>query len=261
MKVLDLEQLVNVRNTYSVGGGAVTASDAGVRLTVGPTAGDGYANAQLDDYHSDGQMRRRSPLRLTVRARFSHEAGSLRGTAGFGFWNDPLGMTGRRRLRLPQAAWFFFGGPDTDMPWRHGVKGNGWKAATVDAGGSQLGALVPLLLPGAPVAALAMRSWWVYRRLWPPLERLLGVDEAEVTVNMGEWHDYALEWRHDRVTFAIDGQRVLVTKRAPRGPMGLVIWIDNQYMVATPQGRFAHGVVKVDEQWLELAALELTAPV
>ena len=63
------------------------------------------------------------------------------------------------------------------------------------------------------------------------------------------------------MTFAVDGDVVLVTRQAPRGPLGLVIWIDNQYMVATPQGRFAQGVVALDEQWLELAALELTVPV
>ena len=245
------------QHVYTVGGGAVGMNAAGVRLTVGPTADGSYSDAQLDDYHHDGVMRWRPPLRLTVRARFSHGAGSLRGTAGFGLWNDPVGMTGRRRWRLPQAAWFFFGGPDCDMPWRLGVQGHGWKAATVDAGRP----LVPVLLPGAPIAALAMRWRWVYRRLWPPLERLLGIDEALLTAELREWHDYTLDWQPDRVTFTVDGETVLATRSAPRGPLGLVVWIDNQYMIATPQGHFAQGTVDVGEQWLELAALELTAPV
>ena len=37
----------------------------------------------------------------------------------------------------------------------------------------------------------------------------------------------------------------------------MVIWMDNQYMVATPQGEIKHGLVATDEQWLEIASLEV----
>ncbi len=255
MAALNLVELCAPRHTYVVGGGSVNAAGPGVRLTVGPCAGGSYADAQLDDYHADGSMCWRPPLRLDVRARFSHGADALRGTAGFGFWNDPLGMTGRRRLRLPQAVWFFFGGPATNIALKQGVRGNGWKAATLDANR----ALVAALLPGAPVAALMMRSAWWYRRLWPPAERLLGVGEAELRVDIERWQDYTLEWRRESITFAVDGVTVLATRHAPRGPLGLVVWIDNQYMVATPQGRFSQGVEQLaGEQWLEAAALAVT---
>ncbi len=76
-----------------------------------------YSNAQVDDYR--GLSRRRFPWRppakLTVRARFSHPAGHLKGTAGFGFWNDPFLMTGARLPALPQAIWFFYASPPSDM--------------------------------------------------------------------------------------------------------------------------------------------------
>ena len=50
-----------------------------------------------------------------------------------------------------------------------------------------------------------------------------------------------------------DGQTILRAP-SPRGPLGLVIWIDNQWMVATPEGRFGHGVLALDHaQWLEVA--------
>jgi hypothetical protein len=39
--------------------------------------------------------------------------------------------------------------------------------------------------------------------------------------------------------------------------MGLVVWIDNQFMVATPQGRFRHGAVATDYQWLDIGALRI----
>lgn len=252
MEALRLEQLSAPSNQFLVGGGSVSATGPGVRLTVGPCTTGSYTDAQLDDYHADGAMRWGPPLRLAVRARFSHGADELRGTAGFGFWNDPLGMTGR--LRLPQAAWFFFGGPATNMPLKQGVQGNGWKAATLDANR----ALLAALLPGAPVAALLMRSAWWYRRLWPLAERLLGANEELLRVGMDNWHDYALEWRPEGVRFAVDGATVLATRRAPRGPLGLVAWIDNQFMVATPQGRFRQGAEQTGEQWLDVAALEVT---
>jgi hypothetical protein len=254
MESLNLQQLVVPSGTYVVGGGGVSAAPGGaVRLAVGPVTDDRYADAQLDDYHVDGRMRWRPPLRLTVRARFSHKQARLAGTAGFGFWNDPFGMTGRARLRLPQVIWFFFGGQKTDLPLRRGVSGNGWKAATLDASRP----ITATLLPAAPVAALLMRSEWAYRRLWPAAERLLRVDEAKLDTAMDAWHNYTLEWRRDGAVFRVDGAPLLATRRSPRGPLGLVVWIDNQYMVVRPQGRFRHGTVAIDRQWLEVATLDV----
>jgi hypothetical protein len=55
----------------------------------------------------------------------------------------------------------------------------------------------------------------------------------------------------------VDEVDVLDTRASPRGPLGLVIWIDNQYAAFTPQGRLAWGVLP-DERpaWLEVEALE-----
>jgi hypothetical protein len=52
---------------------------------------------------------------MTVRACFSHPAGTLRGTAGFGFWNDPFLMTGARLPALPRAIWFFYASAPSEM--------------------------------------------------------------------------------------------------------------------------------------------------
>ncbi|MBO0792181.1 MAG: hypothetical protein J2P36_14715, partial [Ktedonobacteraceae bacterium] len=97
-----------------------------------------YADAQIDDY---GQMRRsdfpwRPPLRMEVRARASLPAAKpgkdrfLRGTAGFGFWNYPFSVRGDI-LMLPDAVWFFYASPPSNMALVPGVPGWGWKAQVV----------------------------------------------------------------------------------------------------------------------------------
>jgi hypothetical protein len=54
----------------------------------------------------------------------------------------------------------------------------------------------------------------------------------------------------------VDGQQVLDCATPPRGPLGLVIWLDNQFMVVTPQGRLRHGLLaKPGEQWLEIGSV------
>jgi len=220
------------------------------------TTAQRYSDAQIDDHRgpSRRRMRWRPPLQLTVRARFSHPTGVLRGTAGFGFWNDPFIMAGARWPALPRAIWFFYASPPSDMSLAYGVPGYGWKAATLDATRLQAIALAPL----APIAVLAMRHQALYRRLWPPIEHALGVRETLLPVDMTGWHVYMLEWLPDRAHFYVDGERVLGNAPSPRGPLGFVMWLDNQYMVATPQGRLRWGLLEIGgEQWMEVSQLEL----
>ena len=51
----------------------------------------------------------------------------LRGTAGFGFWNYPLSLTGAV-LRPPDAIWFFGASQPSNMALVPGMPGWGWKA-------------------------------------------------------------------------------------------------------------------------------------
>ncbi|MGD2105902.1 MAG: family 16 glycosylhydrolase [Anaerolineae bacterium] len=222
------------------------------------TAADEYSNAQIDDYQ--GLRRARfpwcPPLRLTVRARFSHPAGELRGTAGFGFWNDPFFMTERRVPTLPRAIWFFYGSPPSDIKLDRDAPGRGWKAATIDA----LRPVAILLVPAALPAALLMNVAVLYRVLWPPIQRALRVREAGLRVSMTGWHTYVIEWDEDRSTFSVDGEAVLVDAPSPRGPLGFVMWLDNQYMVIKPWGRFGWGLLQAPRrQWLEVDQLTLEA--
>ena len=250
------------------GSGRLALDGGRLRLINGPTSAQRYSNAQIDDYQ--GLPRRRllwsPPLRLTVRARFSHPGPRLdgpcdfvyppaadggpilSGTAGFGFWNDPL-APGSRLPALPRALWFFYASPPSNMKLDLRTPGCGWKAATIDA--SRGPAL--LLAPIAPLAVPLLNSRAAYRRLWPGIQQAVGVSEAPVDADMTGWHTYVIEWGRRRARFLVDGVPVLDCATPPRGPLGLVIWLDNQAMVVTPQGRLRHRLLATQgEQWLEL---------
>jgi hypothetical protein len=189
---------------------------------------------------------------MTVRARFSHQAGELSGTAGFGFWNDPFLMTGRRRPALPRVVWFFYASPPSNMKLDLQTPGSGWKAATLAA------RWLPFLLlaPAAPVAVPLMNVRPLYRRLWPIAQSALGISEAALETSMIEWHTYTIDWGVQRAGFSVDGQPVLESESSPRGPLGFVMWLDNQYAVVTPWGRLGYGLLdSAERQWMEVDAL------
>ena len=110
---------------YVVGAGALEPDGALLRFVIAGATARQYSDAQIDDYQGLPRHRFlwRPPLHLRVHARFSHPAGSgsttlttsLRGTAGFGFWNDPFLMTGARMAAPPRAIWFFYGSAASNM--------------------------------------------------------------------------------------------------------------------------------------------------
>ncbi len=244
-----------------IGGGALAATATGLRLLTADTTARRYANAQLDDYQ--GRARRdfpwRPPLTLTVQARFSHPdarrhpRSGLRGTAGFGFWNDPFLMTELRFPALPRALWFFYASPPSDMALDLRAPGCGWKAAAIDA--RPLPAAAAAL--SAPVAVPLLNIRRIYRAVWPAYQRALRIREASVEADMTAWHTYVIEWGVAVARFRVDGALVLEGP-APRGPLGLVIWLDNQFLVATPWGRLRYGWLDAPgEQWLEVARADV----
>jgi hypothetical protein len=245
---------------YIVGNGALELTNSSLRFVNTDASSRRYTNAQIDDYQN--LPRRRflwhPPLRLTVRARFSHSAqnGSvgIRGTAGFGFWNDPFLMTGARRPALPRAIWFFYASPPSNMKLDLHVPGYGWKVATIDA--TRPKAL--LLAPLAPMAVLLMNLPPIYRAIWPGIQRAVNVKESLVNIQLNQWHTYSIDWERERSQFAVDGTTILKDAPSPQGPLGFVMWLDNQYMVVTPWGRFGWGRLDVpDRQWMEVDRLTI----
>jgi hypothetical protein len=241
---------------YVVGKGALEQRNSRLYFVNRDTSARQYTNAQIGDYQSLPRRRFRwhPPLRLTVRARFSHPSGEIQGTAGFGFWNDPFLMTEARLPTLPRALWFFYASPPSDMKLDMRTLGRGWKAATLDA-------LRPVALPLAliaPLAVLLMNLRPLYRPLWRPIQRALNVREALIDAPMADWHTYAIDWGTDHVSFRVDGEALLPDAPAPRGPLGFVMWLDNQYLIATPWGRFGWGKLEQPgQQWMAVERLAI----
>jgi hypothetical protein len=78
-------------------------------------------------------------------------------------------------------------------------------------------------------------------------------------VDPTQWHRYRLEWRESRVSFKVDDVPVFESAVSPNPPLGLVIWIDNQYAAFTPEGRIGFGVLENSEPaWLEIKDLDVS---
>jgi hypothetical protein len=220
-----------------------------------------YRLAQLDDY---GNLPRRSfrwktPFQLSLRTRSS--SAGIPGTWGFGLWNNPFGMaifSGAELLRLPalpNAAWFFFASEHNYLSLRDDLPAQGGLAATFRS--APLPA--PFLLPGLPALPLLLVP--AAASLLRKLARLFVKQDASLLrIDPTSWHHYELTWLADRVHFRIDGQVVLDTGVSPRGPMGLVLWIDNQFAAFRPDGKTAIGTLPNPEPaWIELDEIEVSA--
>ncbi|MCP4423191.1 MAG: hypothetical protein GY803_01730 [Chloroflexi bacterium] len=242
-----------------INGGLVSA-EPHWRLQLPPVA-NGYADAQIDDYGPQTgrrRSRRRYPWRpgaaMRLRARFSHRAGELLGTAGFGFWNAPFGDPTVPSPALPQATWFFYASEPSDLPLAADGPGRGWFASTLDATTPRAWALIP----AAPLALLLNQSIRLRQRFWPFLRRQLGISFAPIPAAMTDWHEYELRWLADGCAFLVDGEPVLQTPFSPRGPLGFVCWLDNQTMVLTVNGRFRWNILPIPTiQWLEVVDLTI----
>ncbi|MEZ0396005.1 MAG: hypothetical protein ABWK53_06215 [Anaerolineales bacterium] len=240
------------------GGGRAENRQGIWRLEIPAGSQRTYRLAQVDDYASLPRRRfpHRPPLTLSLRARFS--AASLPGTWGFGLWNDPFGLSlgfggsAGRLPALPNAAWFFHASPPNHLAFRDGVPAQGFFAGVMRA------PAIPALLfaPAAPcLPLLALRPFSrLVRRLAGGLVRQ---DGAPLQVEARRWHAYTLQWTAAGCRFLLDGQEVLTSPLAPRQPLALVIWIDNQFAAWQPDGRLRWGLLDAPAAWLEIADLSL----
>jgi hypothetical protein len=249
-----------------MGSGMLTIQDSVLRMALPGVQQGMYADAQIDDY---GKLARaafpwKPPLSMTVQARSSLPAATaastaestniLRGTAGFGFWNYPFSVRGDV-LMLPEAVWFFYASPPSNMALIPGVPGWGWKAQVIHAMRAEaLLATIPAALAtgwGRLSGNTRSASRW--------LQRVSGARESMLDVDMTAWHDYRLEWQESAALFWVDDQCVLRADLPPTRPLGFVAWLDNQYAIASPQGILRFGTVTTEAEWFELDSLRIEA--
>ncbi|HZU70852.1 MAG TPA: hypothetical protein VFA09_26490 [Ktedonobacteraceae bacterium] len=242
-----------------IGAGSLEIVNSALRMSFASAQHGTYTDAQIDDY---GGLARsafpwKPPLRMEVRARSSLPAATLtsagdhpdylRGTAGFGFWNYPFSVRGDI-LMLPEAAWFFYASPPSNMALVPSIPGFGWKAQVIHSmRPGALAATIPLALTtglGLLTGQTRPASRW--------MQRLTGAREALINADMSFWHTYVLEWRQDEALFQVDDQLVLRASEPPTRPLGFVAWLDNQYAVATPRGVLRFGAIASGPQWFEI---------
>ncbi|MBI5878665.1 MAG: hypothetical protein HZB53_13530 [Chloroflexi bacterium] len=238
-------------NRFAVGHARVVEGSGPLSLVVGPAPSDALTDAELNDHrlYERGRWPWRPPLRMTVRARASHPAGELSGTAGFGFWNAPFAIDAGA-VDSPQAIWFFHASPPSFMSMSPNGHGTGWRAQV-------------LAVPRVPKLALvaAGAAWYLLKPLRPLFYRAaqtqVGGGEAPVPMSLAEWHVYRIDWRREGVAFFVDDQRVFATRAAPRGPLGFCAWIDNSVLDVRGE-HFASGYVAIEHrQLLELSEVRI----
>ena len=250
------------------------------RLFIPAGSADSYRLAQLDDYNK--LPRKNFPhhsLTLSLSARTSSD--SIAGTWGFGLWNNPFGMSigfGGNPWRLPalpNAVWFFGAseenylsfksGLDTASPTRPPV--NGFIAQAFRSPRFHpLLIFAGLTLPFSRRATRRMMSRVIEEdgvQLWNKRGSSSNstnklVDSRGVSVDPTQWHHYRLEWNPKRVLFEVDNVPVFESTVSPNPPLGLVIWIDNQYAAFTPEGKIGMGILKNDEAWLEVKEIKIS---
>jgi len=253
------------------------------RLIIPAGSAEKYRLAQLDDYTQilRSQFPLRSPLSLRLSARTSSD--DIYGTWGFGLWNDPFGLSlgfGGNPFRLPalpNAVWFFGASKESYLSFRDSrASSTGFDMPSTNTqatqppappgGTSQRDAANgflaqsfrspkyhPLLILAGLTLPFSRKST---RRL---MSRVIAEDGIRLSVDVTEWHRYRLDWREKRVSFEIDDIQVFESEVSPSPPLGLVIWIDNQYAKFTPEGKIGFGVLENSEPaWLEIKDLELS---
>jgi hypothetical protein len=110
----------------------------------------------------------------------------------------------------------------------------------------------PLLIPAGLALPFSRKAT---RRM---LGRVIEEDGVALHVDPRQWHGYRLEWGPSRVFFEVDNVPVFESPVSPHPPLGLVIWIDNQFAAFTPEGKIGFGVLENPEPaWLEIRDVEL----
>ena len=225
-----------------------------------PSGQPRYRLAQLDDY---SKLRRQdfywNPCTsLKLMARVSSQ--TLPGTWGFGLWNDPFsmffGLGGMKRFFpvFPNAAWFFYASPENYISFRNDRPSYGFLAATFRSTKKKPLTAIPQL---ALFPLLLSRAW--ARSIRKKLSEMIREESYSLDIDVSQWNSYSITWNTDRVSFTINNKTVFSSTTVPRGPLGLVIWIDNQYAAFKPSGEIKAGVLRSDAPaWMELAEVKIS---
>lgn len=233
--------------------GEIINTELGWQLKIPDGSSRSYRLAQLDD--QQGIPRSAYPWHPPLTMHLSARLSSTRspGTWGFGFWNDPFGFSfgpGDTFLRLPalpRSIWFFNASPKNHLSFRDDRPGQGFLAQVF-----QSPRFDPALLTAGLLLPFSRRA---VRRL---LSKVITEDSININIDQTKWHSYRIEWRSTQSKFWVDEKLMFDSPVSPTAPLGLVIWIDNQYAAFTPNGKLRWGLeVNPQSEWLEIEGVEI----
>lgn len=261
MKTTNCQYPYNLRPSLTPGARLDQVGETGWRFEIPAGPAGRYRLAQLDNY---GALPRRSfPYRPSLRLRLRARASSavIPGTWGFGLWNNPFSMailSGVEVLRLPalpNTAWFFFASPPNYLSFRDDLPAQGWLAATFRSPQLPSG-LLAAGAPALPLAAFSSTARFL-RRL---ARRFIQQEAVQLSVDVRDWHTYEVDWQPEQAVFRVDGEVVLETQAPPLAPLGLVLWVDNQYAGLTPRGELRFGTLETPQPaWIEIQDLSIAS--
>jgi len=224
------------------GGRVIKETEEVYRLFLPELNAGTYGLSQLDNYSH--LARQKFPYYPPIALQIEAKAGGkdLRGTWGFGLWNDPFsagfGAGGMSKWLpvLPNAAWFFFASPPNQLSLRSNLPGSGFHLKTFRS------ALLPSFLSLLAIPAAPLLFWKVTARIIRRFVKVF-IQEAAFSpeIDVDDWHRFQIIWAADKVDFLIDDGETFTTSISPCGRLGLVIWIDNQYFYWNPKGKPGFG--------------------
>jgi hypothetical protein len=172
---------------------------------------------------------------------------------------------------LPNAVWFFYGSEENYLSFKEGqpqgfaptLPANGFMAQTFRSPKfDPLLILAGLVLPFSHKAARRLLSKVIKEdsaSLWNgSRQQAVGLQSQSQGVDVTQWHRYRLEWSPKRVLWYVDDAPVFESPVSPNPPLGVIIWIDNQYAAFTPEGKIAFGVLEGEDEWLEIEDLVIS---
>ena len=235
------------------GGGEIETIPSGWKLSIPKGPRGQYRLSQIDNYK--GLSRNKYPINLNTKVSAQLKASSKDspGTWGFGLWNDPFGIKvafgGQRRLpQGPNAAWFFFPAAENHLTFSNANYVNEAHAGIFSTK-QKLGKLIAL----SPLILWASGSKWLRSQFSKRIQE----DGQSLDIDVSKWHSYELEYRKDNIRFQIDGNEVFNSNIRIKTPLGLVIWIDNQYTAWLPNGKLKYGTLANEDFWLEIKDLDV----
>ena len=154
---------------------------------------------------------------------------------------------------MPNCAWFFYASQENHLSFSADRPGNGFLAQTFRAPRIPSVLFAPGLF-GLPLLLVKPISKWLRVKL---AAKLIREDAKRLEVDATKWTDYRLQWSQNRVEFAIDDEIVFTRATSPQGPLGLVLWIDNQFAAWRPDGSLGAGTLANPPAWMEISGASI----